>query len=266
MAIDVSGIDFDRIIPYELFRTASQCAREERAENQEPDTKFESSMEAAAFMKRLWKTGRTLRIAFIDDHLQPVIRDRVHDRVEHYAGQWLEHANLHFEFDSPRKEAEIRIAFDPGLGNWSYVGTDALVFDDSQITMNLGELSRDPAEERYQHLILHEFGHALGLIHEHQSPESSIEWNKQAVINVLSGPPNYWSTKEIAFNVFIRYDKSYSQYADVLPEGTDFDPGSIMIYPIPSDWTVGGHAYQINSDLSETDKAFIARCYPEDVV
>lgn len=69
---------------------------------------------------------------------------------------------------------DIRITFNPDLGSWSYVG---LGCKSSKIkatdpTMNLGWIddksaNLDPNEKG---TILHEFGHALGMMHEHQSP------------------------------------------------------------------------------------------------
>lgn len=41
-------------------------------------------------------------------------------------------------------------------------------------------------------VILHEFGHMLGLIHEHVRPDVNIQWNISEISAALSGPPNYW--------------------------------------------------------------------------
>jgi hypothetical protein len=38
--------------------------------------------------------------------------------------------------------------------------------------------------------VIHEFGHALGLIHEHQNPSGGIQWNKPVVCRYYEGPPN----------------------------------------------------------------------------
>lgn len=37
-------------------------------------------------------------------------------------------------------------------------------------------------------LVPHEFGHAVGLIHEHQNPEGGVPWSRDAVVADLSGP------------------------------------------------------------------------------
>ena len=59
-------------------------------------------------------------------------------------------------------------------GSWSYIGTDAATIPKESFTMNLGFVDRST--------ILHEFGHSIGLIHEHQSPfKGGFEWNKDEV-------------------------------------------------------------------------------------
>ena len=106
-------------------------------------------------------------------------------------------------------------------------------------------------------VILHEFGHAIGLIHEHQNPVHGIRWNKDVVYRDLGGPPNNWPKATVDFNMFATYDRSQVN-------ATDVDPKSIMLYAIPATWTLDGFSSEPNAVLSDLDKAFIGdpRNYP----
>ena len=104
-------------------------------------------------------------------------------------------------------------------------------------------------------MVLHEFGHTLGLIHEHQNPNRPINWNRAAVIADLSGPPNNWDAETIENNIFKRYDPGELS-------STPTDPESIMMYPIPAAWTTDGFSVGLNEDLSATDRDFIREAYP----
>jgi hypothetical protein len=164
-----------------------------------------------------------------------------HDLVRRYAPQWTQYANLNFDFGNA-VDAEIRIAFEDD-GAWSYIGTDAKGIHVSQPTMNFGWLD--------EAVVLHEFGHAIGLGHEHQNPDGGIKWNEPVVIRDLSGPPNRWDIATIRHNVLNKY--SHDQV-----NGTDFDPKSIMLYSFPVEWTLDGFHSEPNLQLSDTDEAFVA--------
>jgi hypothetical protein len=245
MANDTPRVCFDRVIPLELSSIALQ-----RAVQENPENGPRSPLEAAVLRSRLWRPGRTLRVRFLDG------LPEVQAKVQEYAQQWTKHANINFEFgDDP--DAEIRISFQ-GKGSWSALGTDALVeeyYPMDQPTMNYGWLDSDSTEEDYSEVVLHEFGHALGMIHEHSSPASDIEWNREAVIDDLSGPPNFWDEATIEHNVFRRYSELQTQF-------TEFDPKSIMLYTFPEHWTLNDLSSTPNTELSEVDKAFMAERYP----
>ena len=115
--------------------------------------------------------------------------------------------------------------------------------------MNLGFLDGGTAA--------HEFGHAIGLGHEHQNPQGGIEWNEDIVIRELGKPPNSWTPSQVKHNVLEKYR------ADQI-RGTQFDPNSIMLYFFPGSWTKSGKGTKANEKLSDMDKAFIAsaQAYP----
>jgi hypothetical protein len=121
--------------------------------------------------------------------------------------------------------------------------------------MNYGWLTPTSTDDELRRVVLHEFGHAFGLIHEHQNPNRPIAWNRAAVIADLSGPPNNWDHETIERNIFKRYDPEQLS-------STPTDPSSIMMYPIPAAWTTDGFFAELNKELSQTDKSFIRNAYP----
>ena len=239
----ISRICYDQAIPPHLLDKAAQKAIAENPANK-------SIFEAAVETSKLWKPGRTLRVRFLDGE------EQVQKKVAHFAQQWAEFANITFAFGEDPK-AEIRISFREA-GSWSALGTDCLVaewYPLSKATMNFGWLMRTSTDREYSSVVLHEFGHALGMIHEHQTPAEGIQWNREAVIRDLSQPPNSWDEETIQFNVLDRYNRSQTQFSK-------FDPQSIMLYAFPSHWTLNGLTFAENSVLSQTDKDFIKMIYP----
>lgn len=193
---------------------------------------------------KLWMNGTMLRVRFLGGTAAQQAT-----AVEQ-ATWWTQQANLRIEVgDDPG--AEIRVAFDDTDGAWSYVGTDNHGIPLDQPTMNLGFLDGGTAG--------HEFGHAIGLAHEHQNPAGGIEWNEAVVIRDLSGPPNNWSEAQIRHNVLNKYGVDQIK-------GTEFDPDSIMLYFFPGTWVRSGVGTHANKVLSAVDKSYIsgAEAYPRD--
>jgi hypothetical protein len=111
-------------------------------------------------------------------------------------------ANLTFDFRGNTNQTDIRISF-KFSGSWSILGRYCRrVTDTSRPTMNYGWLKPASSEDELRRVVLHEFGHALEFIHEHQNPLNSIKWNRDAVIADLSGPPNNWTPDVIETNMF----------------------------------------------------------------
>jgi len=199
---------------------------------------------------KLWRPGDTLRVRFLDGSAKQ------RHFVERFAPIWSAYANVRFEFtDVP--DAEIRVSFKQP-GSWSYTGTDALNSGQDQPTANFGWIVDDTRDTEADYTILHEFGHALGLFHEHQNPLAKIPWNKEAVYKIYEGPPNFWSREMVDHTLFSTWD------ANVFPHKKPFDRDSIMAFPIPSKFTTGDFEIGQNRTLSLGDKEFIALLYPYD--
>lgn len=192
----------------------------------------------------LWQNGRALRVKLLNGS------DKIKAKIRQYANLWTLYANITFDFvDSG--DAEIRVNVDASNGSWSYVGTGNLSIPQDQPTMNYGWLTDNTTEQEFSRVIVHEFGHALGCIHEHQSPDAGIPWNKEAVYKYYEP----WERATVDNNIFRLYSRDSTQFSD-------FDTGSIMLYAIPKELTTNGFSVEWNTQLSDGDKAFIAITYP----
>jgi serralysin len=205
-----------------------------------------------AAKKTLWPAGTQLKVRFLGGAAE------LHERVLAAARAWFQPGvNLSLGVAQLGDDPQVRIAFAKG-GSWSYIGTDCLAIHPSQATMNLGWLDLGTSDDALRSVVLHEWGHALGLLHEHNHPEAQISWNKASVYADLESAPNYWSKDKVDLNVFRKYAVS-----EVIT--TDFDDVSVMIYPIRSAWTTDAKKFMPSAKLSSGDVATIKRLYPAKV-
>lgn len=212
---------------------------------------------------KLWRIGE-LNISFKGGDSD------LHNKIAGVASTWTKYGNISFDFGynettgSFRQWTEddtshIRVGFDQP-GYWSLVGvdsTDTAIALPGEITLNLSGFDED-LPPNWQGVVLHEFGHALGFHHEHQTPalECDFDWNK--LYEYLGGPPNYWPKWKVDHN--LRQLQSggmiYSAH----------DKHSIMHYSFPAWMFVTGEESPCytteNTDLSETDQEMMADAYP----
>jgi serralysin len=205
---------------------------------------------AALWTLAKWQSNDKVTVSFLDG--DPGVQERVKAVALAWTGP--EMANLRFVFQK-NTGSMVRISFRQA-GSWSVIGTTCLRIKDlTRPTMNLGWLKPGSPQEELERVVLHEFGHTLGLIHEHQNPSNEIAWNRDAVIRDLSAGSNHWSLADIEQNMFAAYRKTETNF-------TAFDKDSIMLYPVPKTWTRDGFSVGLNSKLSADDRAFIRRQYP----
>lgn len=210
-----------------------------------PDT---FRMEHMALLRsKQWRPGRTLRVRFLNG--DSTLRARVFGK----ALEWTRHANVRLR-ESDDRRAEIRVRFTSDGASWSFLGTDAGRVSPNSHTMQFGWLTPRSSDEEISRVVLHEFGHALGLIHEHQSPTASIPWDTAAVY-AYYGRLYGWNRDMVNAQLFRRYGESTTQFSA-------FDSLSIMQYPVPEELTLGDYAVGWNSTLSGTDTVFVRTIYP----
>lgn len=195
----------------------------------------------------IWPSGSTVGVSFIGG------TDSMRGRVAQYANIWTQHANITFDFNAPYP-ASIRIAFIDEVGSWSFLGTSCELVPVDKPTMNLAWLSDDTPDGVFAGTVLHEFGHALGCIHVH-IPGVRIDWNRVIVCGYFKRTQG-WSVEDVQRNVFRHYESDRPQL-----RSATFDPRSIMLYPIPRQFT-SGQSVGWNVQLSDIDIQRICDMYP----
>lgn len=184
------------------------------------------------------------------------------ERIKQLVKQYEDLTSINFVWLDKNNTADvpdIRIAFQENKGNTSYVGNENHLPGAKQdaCTMNLESIKVLTRAEEFDRIILHEFGHALGCVHEHQSPAArQDDWNTQAVYNYYAGKPNNWDTKKVDDNIFKRYTD-----AEITNNG--YDPTSIMHYQFPASFFKNGKESPYNTKLSDLDRKLFQKLYPK---
>ncbi|KAJ6449457.1 hypothetical protein C8R45DRAFT_1224408 [Mycena sanguinolenta] len=201
-------------------------------------------------LDQLWETGSTVTYSFLGG------TSKQQTKVDEVVLEWLPYANLNFQRVS--QGGVVRITFDPTSGSWSWVGTLNQAIPGDEPTMNLGWIKTDDdvsADDRA--VILHEFGHVLGMLHEHQSPArgSALHLDENAVYAYYAMTQG-WNKATIKSQIIDVYNSNdVSNYSAL-------DMHSIMMYFMPADMDKERIEIKPNYDLSEMDKAYMVINYP----
>ena len=206
-----------------------------------------------------WDANQEITVTFLNGS------QYVKDQVKKHALKWCDVANVTFRFTTD-PASDIRISFREGMGSWSLIGKQSLQFSVDPSTgnaisgksgpsMNFGWFNESTEDIEFQRTTLHEFGHALSLLHEHLNPNSGIQWNKPKVYAYYM-QTQHWSKEMVDKNVLDKYS--------VTQTNNQYDPHSIMHYPVNKELTLDHYEVGWNNDLSEDDKLLIRDLYPFD--
>jgi hypothetical protein len=213
--------------------------------------------------------------------------------------EWTQYANLKFDFgvdpatgnyrswskSDTNFTADIRVSFDQS-GYYSLVGNDSInrtITRPGEESLNLEGFDQLRPDD-WKSVALHEFGHAIGFEHEHQSPVAPCDFRvnddpgyvstadqfgqyipdsqnrRPGLYTFLGGPPNNWPAAVVDFNL---KQLPESHAYEVGP----FDRESIMKYFFP-DWMFisransGCYTGAENLVISDGDKQGAAKVYP----
>jgi hypothetical protein len=199
--------------------------------------------------KKMWPTESNITVAFYPNEASNIIIEK----VKQYARVWESVANIKFLFTNDLHNANIKVGFTPG-GSWSWVGREVMYNPYGQKTMNFGWFKNDTPEQEFSRVVTHEFGHALGFIHEHQASTANIPWDAEKVYAFFAQSDN-WSRTDVDRNIFYKYTQTSTR-------GTAYDPSSIMHYFFPAGLTTNNMQFTSNTALSPLDREFARSIYP----
>jgi len=197
----------------------------------------------------LWDTGTVIKIYFIDGD------STGQKNILRIANHWSKFANIQFEKIKKKRSADVRVSF-LWSGYWSYNRVNALFRPLTEPTMSLQGLDKNPDTLEVYRVTLHEFGHLLGFVHEHQSPKSPIQWNKMKVYEYFKQPPNNWDPLMVNSQILNKYQGSQFN-------ASSYDSLSIMHYYIPKSFTLNNYSSPWNNQLSQFDQQLVAKSYPK---
>lgn len=154
---------------------------------------------------------------------------------------------IRFDFTVPQERSQIRVLIG-GPGNNSRIGREALNVPKSQQTINLTNITPGT--------IQHEFGHALGLLHEHMHPGFNAPLVSEVVIAEMREPPNAWDEAKTRRNILNRLGSEAQCSGD-----KNFNADSIMMYNIPRRWTANNIGFTRADRIHDRDIACVRGLY-----
>jgi hypothetical protein len=241
---------------------------------------LKGKVSAAFLIEKMWAKNAVLRVSFLSDgkkenvwtkiiklqalknieglkvpldpleeeirKLDPIdaVKKVVNERLQPLIG--LKFEFMEYKSDGSGLVGDIRVDFNKNQGCWALLGKDCLTADIKKPTVNFGWLDVG--------VICHEFGHVLGLVHEHSNVlGKTIDWNQDEVYKWAKAVQG-WDKETAKRNIIDKYKKDQIN-------GTNFDRDSIMLYFYDAKLTKDKKGTDPNARLSIRDVLHISKVY-----
>jgi hypothetical protein len=228
---------------------------------QNPNTGLLGSYSASVQLDKFWKKDKlVLNVGFMSDY-PDFFKQRIINTLTGPSG-WQTKVGpqtLSFNFSGTGNYDILVTQFDPQTGQLglfnSFVGTDSVNFAATgKPSMCLGfHQSAGYPDREIDRLILHEFGHALGLIHEQSHPERAFRLKPAPDVYKFFRDKYGFDSSWVDFNVLKQFSKQQTTLFK------PFDTESIMMYELPPD--VAEPPMHQNYALSSVDIETIKELY-----
>ena len=194
----------------------------------------------------LWPQNATIKISLIG------MTEEQKKFTKKNICKWAPHINLKIQF-TERSDGDIRIKADNTiLGGHSAIGRNSAAGTGASMVIGF----RDGNNADASGTILHEFGHALGLEHEHQHPNATLDFNLESIYQRAIKSDPTLTRDDVHYNVVEKL-----HHASVIT--SPYDAESIMHYKFSSEELNGGNAVPERNELSKEDIRFMSKLYPK---
>lgn len=219
---------------------------------------LDATSQRRVWLRRSWNKA-TIGVAFVED--ARFARAGIAALVWQIACEWSSASDgrLGLERRSDPQQADVVVEIAHANDSWSHIGPPPTAPGEPsmKIGANLRRLAHDPSlaqSDDFRHRVLHEFGHMLGFIHEHQTPAATLQWDIDAICSDPAVKARGWGPGDIEAQVIA--------HLEGLPASSSrYDASSVMHYPFPPGWVKGAHPTPPNARLSEDDIEGVRRVF-----